>query len=50
MNVNESQKLTMTTLNPDLSIRYVLINDVIALCGNSGDVIDSGKKWQTQGH
>ena len=50
MTVNEYQKLAMTTLNPDLSKKDVLINGVMGLCGESGEVIDIVKKWLAQGH
>ena len=50
MTVNEYQKLAMTTLNPDLSEKDVLINGVMGLCGESGEAIDIVKKWLAQGH
>ena len=50
MNINEYQKLAMTTLNPDLSKKDVLINGVMGLCGESGEVIDLVKKHLAQGH
>lgn len=50
MQVNEYQTLAMTTLNPDLSKRDVLINSVMGLCGESGEAIDIVKKWMAQGH
>lgn len=50
MNVNEYQELAMTTLNPELSKRDVLINSVMGLCGESGEAIDIVKKWMAQGH
>ena len=50
MTVNEYQKLAMTTLNPDLNKKDVLINGVMGLCGESGEVIDIVKKWLAQGH
>ena len=50
MNVNEYQRLAMTTLNPELSKRDVLINSVMGLCGESGEAIDIVKKWLAQGH
>lgn len=40
MKINEYQKLAMTTLNPELSKRNVLINSVMGLCGESGEAID----------
>lgn len=50
MNVNEYQELAMTTLNPDLNKKDVLINSVMGLCGESGEAIDIVKKWLAQGH
>ncbi len=50
MTVNEYQKLAMTTLNPTLSKKDVLINGVMGLCGESGEVIDIVKKHLAQGH
>ena len=50
MKVNEYQRLAMTTLNPELNKKDVLINSVIGLCGESGEAIDIVKKWMAQGH
>ena len=50
MNVNEYQKQAMTTLNPELNKKDVLINSVMGLCGESGEAIDIVKKWLAQGH
>ena len=50
MEANEYQKLAMTTLNKDLSKKDVLINAVMGLCGESGEVIDIVKKHLAQGH
>ena len=50
MNVNEYQELAMTTLNPQLNKKDVLINSVMGLCGESGETIDIVKKWLAQGH
>ncbi|MBE6107757.1 MAG: nucleotide pyrophosphohydrolase [Erysipelotrichaceae bacterium] len=50
MNINEYQKLAMTTLNPKLNKKEVLINGVMGLCGESGEVIDHVKKHLAQGH
>ncbi len=50
MTINEYQKLAMTTLNPALSNKDVLINSVMGLCGESGEAIDIVKKWLAQGH
>ena len=50
MTINEYQKLAMTTLNPRLKQKDVLINGVMGLCGESGEAIDIVKKWLAQGH
>ena len=50
MTANEYQKLALTTLNPDLSKKDVLINGVMGLCGEAGEAIDIVKKWLAQGH
>ncbi|MBQ6876191.1 MAG: nucleoside triphosphate pyrophosphohydrolase family protein [Lachnospiraceae bacterium] len=50
MTINEYQKLAMTTLNPELSPKDVLINGVMGLCGESGEAIDLVKKHLAQGH
>ena len=50
MTINEYQKLAMTTLNPALSKKDVLINGVMGLCGESGEAIDIVKKHLHQGH
>lgn len=50
MTVNEYQRLAMTTLNPELDKKDVLINGVMGLCGESGEAIDIVKKWLAQGH
>ena len=50
MTGNEYQKLAMTTLNPDLGKKDQLINGVMGLCGESGEVIDQVKKHLHQGH
>ena len=50
MQINEYQKLAMTTLNPQLSPKEVLINGVMGLCGESGEAIDIVKKHISQGH
>lgn len=50
MTANEYQALAMTTLNPALSRKDVLINSVMGLCGESGEAIDIVKKWLAQGH
>lgn len=50
MTINEYQKLAMTTLNPALSQKEVLINSVMGLCGESGEAVDIVKKHLFQGH
>ena len=50
MTINEYQQLAMTTLNPQLSKKDILINGVMGLCGESGEAIDLVKKWLAQGH
>ena len=50
MTINEYQALAMTTLNPALSQKDVLINAVMGLCGESGEAIDIVKKHLHQGH
>ena len=50
MTVNEYQRLAMTTLNPALDRKEVLINSVMGLCGESGEAIDIVKKCLAQGH
>lgn len=50
LTVNDYQKLAMTTLNPALDKKDVLINGVMGLCGESGEAIDIVKKWLAQGH
>lgn len=50
MKINEYQKLAMTTLNPDLDKKDILINIVMGLCGESGEAIDIVKKHLHQGH
>ena len=50
MTIIEYQRLAMTTLNPELDRKDVLINGVMGLCGESGEAIDIVKKWLAQGH
>lgn len=50
MTVNEYQKLAMTTKNPAMDDRETLINGVMGLCGEAGEVIDLVKKHLAQGH
>jgi len=48
--VNEYQQQALTTLNPALSKKDVLINGVMGLCGEAGEAIDIVKKHLAQGH
>lgn len=50
MTINEYQKLALTTLNPALNDKDVLINGVMGLCGEAGEAIDLVKKHLAQGH
>ena len=50
MTVNGYQKQAMTTLNPALSRKDMLINGVMGLCGESGEAIDLVKKHLYHGH
>ena len=50
MTINEYQEKAMTFLNNKLSKKDVLINGVMGLCGESGEVIDIVKKHHAQGH
>ncbi len=50
MNLNDYQRLAMTTLNPALDRKDVLINGVMGLCGEAGEAIDIVKKHLAQGH
>ena len=50
MEINEYQSLAMRTVNTELSDRDILINAVMGLCGESGEVIDIVKKHISHGH
>ena len=50
MTGKEYQQLAMTTLNPALTQKDILINGVMGLCGESGEAIDIVKKHLHQGH
>lgn len=50
MTINEYQRLAMTTLNPRLQGRDILINGVMGMCGEAGEAIDIVKKHLAQGH
>lgn len=47
MTPNEYQRLAMTTLNPSLEKKDILINGVMGLCGEAGEAIDIVKSiWR----
>lgn len=50
MKINEYQQKAMSFLNPNLNEKDILINGVMGLCGESGEVIDIVKKHLAQGH
>lgn len=50
MDINEYQRLALTTLNKELDKEQALINSVMGLCGEAGEAIDIVKKWFAQGH
>lgn len=50
MTLNEYQQLALTTLNPALNKKDVLINGVMGLCGEAGEAIDIVKRHLAQGH
>ena len=50
MEGKEYQELAMRTLNPQLDEQAVLLNGVMGLCGEAGEVIDLVKKHLSQGH
>lgn len=50
LTVSEYQQLAMSSLNPALSRKDVLLNGVMGLCGESGEAIDLVKKHLFQGH
>ena len=50
MTINEYQALAMRTLNPELKEREILLNSVMGLCGEAGEVIDHVKKHICHGH
>lgn len=50
MTGNEYQSLAMRTLNPKQSDRENLINGVMGLCGESGEVADLVKKHLFHAH
>lgn len=50
LSANDYQKQAMTTLNPALSKKDILLNGVMGLCGEAGEAIDIVKKHLHQGH
>lgn len=50
MTINEYQGLAMRTSNKDLSKEDHLLNGVLGLCGESGEIADLIKKTRMQGH
>lgn len=50
MNISEFQTKSTRTLNRGLSDNEQLLNQVIGLVGESGEVLDLLKKYRYQGH
>lgn len=50
MKINEYQQLALRTLNTELDEQGVLLNGVMGLCGEAGEVIDIVKKHVSHGH
>jgi NTP pyrophosphatase (non-canonical NTP hydrolase) len=50
MQINEYQNLAMMTLNKDLTKKEALVNSVMGLNGEAGEVIDLVKKHLFHGH
>lgn len=50
MSPNEYQGLAMRTSNAELSKYEHLVNGVLGLCGEAGEVADIVKKHRMQGH
>lgn len=50
MTVQEYQELAMRTKNNDLTRDQLLLDGVLGLCGESGEVADMLKKHLFQGH
>ena len=50
LSANEYQRLALTTMNPALTKKEVLINGVMGLCGEAGEAIDIVKKYLAHGH
>ena len=50
MQINEYQKLAMVTVNKELTKKEMLVNSVMGLNGEAGEVIDIVKKYLFHGH
>ena len=50
MTINEYQALAMVTANKNLSMREMLVNGVMGMCGEAGESIDLVKKHLFHGH
>lgn len=50
MQINEYQHLAMRTSNRELNKSEHLMNGVLGLCGESGEIADIVKKTYMQGH
>ena len=50
MEADKYQKLAMTTLNPEIEKKDVLVNAVMGLCAEAGEATDLVKKHLFQGH
>ena len=50
MDFNEYQKLAMTTRNKEMTEKDILVNSVMGLSGESGEVIDLVKKHLFHNH
>ncbi len=50
MTINEYQEAALKTCNTSLNKKDLLLNGVMGLCGESGEVIDLVKKHIAQGH
>ena len=50
MQINEYQKLAMTTLNKDIPQDQLIVNAALGLSGEVGEVNDLLKKHMFQGH
>ena len=50
MKPNQYQEEAKKFINPELTGNDMLINGVMGLCGESGEVIDLAKKHLAQGH